>query len=382
MPIKVLQLIPAFTTGGAELMAKRLALGYDPRRIRSDIWSLSAGSNMEMERMFLADLSGAGIRHGCFEKRPGLKDPITLLRLVQLIRREPYDIVHAHCDSPAFYARLAASLAGARKVVTIHLHMPPRSVRIERVMSRLTDLYVACSSETWRDLNAECRIPERKLVQILNGIGGDRTRNVAAARSEIRRRHGVRPDEQVALVLGRLSPQKAQTDVLQTLLHPGPLVRRLKIWIVGDDQVVPDYADKVRKFIDSNDLSSRVKVFGNVTDEELDELLKGADLFLLPSEREGLSVAILEALAAGLPTVISDLESNREATDDGRVAWLVRPHASEELAKTLEGILSDPASMKKRGEIAARFVQAKFGFERVIEEYSSACERLVLGDGN
>ena len=82
-------------------------------------------------------------------------------------------------------------------------------------------------------------------------------------------------------------------------------------------------------------------------------------------------------MAAGMPTVVSDLENNREASDNGRVAWLVRPHAPEELARTLGKILADPESMKAKGREAAKFVRAKFGFERVINEYSNAYETLV-----
>ena len=120
----------------------------------------------------------------------------------------------------------------------------------------------------------------------------------------------------------------------------------------------------------------------NRPQSEVDELMKAADLFLLPSEREGLSMAILEALAAGLPTVISDLETNREATDDGRVAWLVRPHAPAELAGTLEEILGNPEAMRARAVEAIAFVNEKFSFQRVVDEYSSAYEALSASKRN
>ena len=378
MPIKILQLINAFTTGGAELMAKRLALGYDRNRIRSDIWSIGASHLPEIGQVFRADLDREGIAHGCFKKRPRLKDPRVVLRLASLIRRQGYQVVHAHCDSPGFYGRLAAGwMRGVRTMVTVHSHMPPRTVALERFLSPLTDLYVACSSETMSDLRDRCGISETKVSRILNGIDEDRTKKVVAERQEIRERYGVSAVDSVALVLGRLSPQKAQLDVLEALVHPGERLERLHVWMVGDDRADPAYAQRIQSFLSTANLGQRVKVLGVVPEHQLDEMLKGADLFLLPSEREGLSVAILEALAAGIPTVISDLPNNREATDNGRVAWLVRPHAPDELAATLERLLSDPAASRARGRSAAEFVRAEFSFERVLEDYSRAYERLA-----
>ena len=120
-----------------------------------------------------------------------------------------------------------------------------------------------------------------------------------------------------------------------------------------------------------------MRTFGLVEDHEIDEFMKAADFFLLPSEREGLSVAILESLAAGLPTVISDLPNNREASDDGRVAWLVRPHAPEELATPLEAMLADPEAMRARARAAVQYTHRVFSFGRVVEEYTRVYEELA-----
>ena len=377
MPVKVLQLINAFAVGGAELMAKRLALGFDRNRVTCDIWSVCRGPSEAGEQMFLSDLNDSGVSHQCLDKKPGLKDPRTIGRLIRHMHAQGYDVVHAHCPSPSFYGRLAAAaVPRARSMVTLHQPMTPGEVRMERVLSRVTGLYVACSSEIVTDLRDRCRLAESKFIRILNGTAGDRTGRVATARDDLRGSLGVTANEPVALVLGRIDRQKAQLDVMEALTREGHHLRRLKVWLVGDDRINPDYTRRVREFIDAHGLGPRVKIWGVVDDEDIGRLMKAADLFLLPTEREGLSVAILEALGAGMPTVISDLPNNREASDNGRVAWLIRPHAVDELAHTLEHMLADPASMKARGREAAEFVRTTFGFERVIEEYSSAYERL------
>ena len=121
---------------------------------------------------------------------------------------------------------------------------------------------------------------------------------------------------------------------------------------------------------------SRVQILGRVEDNEVDELMKAADLFLMPSLREGMSVAILEALAASLPTVISDLGTNREVTNGGRFAWLTPVRDPVGLASVLNELLSAPDEMKRRARDGARYVQERFSFDRVVEEYSEAYEEL------
>lgn len=357
-------------------MAKRLALQFDAGRVCSHIWSISSFIDTDYEAGFTADLDAGGIAHSCLQKIPHKKDFGVVRRLAAHIRRERYDVVHMHCSSPAFYGRLAASLVpGVKRLVTIHNHMSRSEVIQEMLLGCLTDRFVACSSEVERDLLDRCRISRRKVACILNGVGRDRTQNVREPREEIRRRFGIDPDEQVALVLGRMMEQKAQLDLLEALVQPGERLSRLKVLMAGDDS--KEYAKLVRASIASKGLRSRVQILGMVDDATIDALLKAADLFLLPSLREGLSVAILEALGSGLPAVISDLENNREVTDNGRVAWLTPPGNPEKLALVLEEVLAAPQEMAERAQAAGAFVQKKFSFDRVVREYTETYEQVV-----
>lgn len=377
MALKVLQIINEFNMGGAELMAKRLAASFDPNRIRSEIWSISSFADPAIEKSFTAELDSRAIPHYCLGKKPRRKDPRCIASMVRRMRAGRYDIVHMHCDSPAFYGRIAATLApGAKRVVTVHCHMSKAAVLREKILSFVTDKYVACSSEVEADLRERCRFDESRFVRILNGIEADRTSRVATTRNEIRSQYHTAPDETVALVVGRLSEQKAQLDILDALTCPGEQIQRLTVWMVGDD--TGPYADRVRKALVEKQLEGRIRLFGMVDDNAIDALIKGADLFLLPSIHEGMSVAILEALGSGLPTVISDLENNREITDGGRVAWLIHPGAPRKLAEALERILSSPDDMQRRAKDAMLFVEEHFSFDRVVREHTELYESLTV----
>ncbi len=281
-----------------------------------------------------------------------------------------------HCWSPSIYGRLAATLIpGTKRVVTIHASMSPREVAWEKLFAPLTDKFVACSSETEANLRSDCGFHESRYVRILNGTAGDRTERVTRGRDDIRAAFGVQPDEQVALVIARIDEQKAHLDLLEALTRPGERISKLKIWIVGYDK--SEYARRVRNTILDKNLGARVQILGQIEDHEIDEVMKGADLFLLPSLFEGMSVAILEALAAGLPTVISDLETNREVTDDGRVGYLTPPGNPTALAEALNRILSSPREMARRGDLAATYAAERFGFDRVVREYTELYEQLM-----
>jgi len=375
MPIKVLEIVNSLSTGGAELMVKRMAFGFDPELVRADVLAICRDS-ADAEAIYREGFEERGLRCESLGKTPGRKDPVQLLQLASRIRKGGYDIVHAHCGSPSIYGRLAALLVpGTKRMVTIHLRMSAQAVRLERLFAPITDRFIACSSETELNLRDDCRLPESKFSRILNGTAGDRTAGVTRSRDEIRERHGIAPHEQVALVLARLDPQKAHLELMKALVQPGEHVARLKLWCVGNDRT--DYGELVRQSIAQKGLDSRVQMLGRVEDHEVDELMKGADLFLLPSHFEGMSVAILEALAAGMPTVISDLETNREATDDGRVGWLTPVDDPAALAVALDSVLASPQQMQARGKQAAAFAHEKFSFERVVQEYTEAYAALV-----
>jgi glycosyltransferase involved in cell wall biosynthesis len=367
----------SFILGGAELMVKRLCFASDPSRVRCSVMAISDYSE-KSTAIFTQGFEERGLRCECLGKPAFRKSPAAIVNLMRHIRRGDYDIVHMHCWSPSIYGRLAATLVpGTKRVVTIHTSMSSRDVRWERLLAPLTDQFVACSTETEVNLRSDCGFRESQFTRILNGTAGDRTSSVTKNRDEIREALGVKPDEQVGLVVARIDAQKAHLDLLEALTRPGERISKLKVWIVGNDRT--EYAGQVRAAISDKNLDSRVKILGLIEDHEIDEVMKGADFFLLPSIFEGMSVAIIEALAAGLPTVISDLETNREVTDDGRVGYLTPPGNPVALAEALNEILSSPDEMVSRGREAAAYAAEQFGFDRVVREYTELYERLLSG---
>jgi glycosyltransferase involved in cell wall biosynthesis len=130
--------------------------------------------------------------------------------------------------------------------------------------------------------------------------------------------------------------------------------------------------------IDALGLSGRVVLPGSF--DNVDDVLAAADLFVLPSESEGLSHALLEAMAAGLPIVATDIPGNAVAIRDGVEGSLVRPRDSAALAAAIDKIFADPPRAAELGAAARHRAQECFSLERMVDAHLALFARL-LGAG-
>ena len=132
---------------------------------------------------------------------------------------------------------------------------------------------------------------------------------------------------------------------------------------------------EIRQAAESLDLSGLVHFLGSRRD--VPDLLQAMDIFVLPSYSEGLSLALLEAMAAGLPVIVSRVGGNPEVVTDGVTGLLIPPRDAAALAGALEWLLTDPALAEKLGENARDYVKANYSLERLGREINGIYEELV-----
>lgn len=175
----------------------------------------------------------------------------------------------------------------------------------------------------------------------------------------------------LAVTTGRLHPGKGLDDLLEawpavTAHHP-----EARLWIIGDGP----HRGALEARMGRLGLFGRVVLAGAF--DAVDEFLAAADLFVLPSLEEGMSLALLEAMAAGLPLVACDIPGNRAVVEDGRDGLLVPPGSPPRLAAALRDLLDHPARASELGAAARRRVAAEFTLAATVDRHLELFQRLL-----
>ena len=208
-----------------------------------------------------------------------------------------------------------------------------------RWTARLADVVVAPSRQTARELERD--YGARGVVVIPNGVRA------------VVRRTGT-PAEPTILFAGRLRARKATVVLLRAFAAVVERMPDARLVLAGDGEDLPT----VEREISRLGLGGRVERLGRVSREEVAARLQRATVYCLPSIYEGLPLALLEAMAAGVPVVATAVSGNPDAVVDGATGWLVPPEDSAALASALVHALADPAEARRRAAAAsARFAE-------------------------
>lgn len=302
-----------------------------------------------------------------------------LSRLSTFLRSERYGIVHTHTSKAGFVGRCAARLARVPVIVhTAHgfaFHERSRhSVQcfystLERAASHWCDRIVSVS-EFHRRWAVELGIcDESRIVAIPNGIA-DLPETIVAP-SELRRRLGARPNDLLILSMARLAPDKGLGFLIQAAALLARFDRRFLVVIAGAG---PERA-ALEKISHNLGVTDRVVFLG--FREDVSDLLAAADLVVLPSLREGLSIALLEAMSAAKPIIATNIGSHQELVSQGDIALLVPPADPQALCETILQMARDPILMARLGTRARALYEHRYTEARMLNEYRSLYSDLL-----
>ena len=281
----------------------------------------------------------------------------TYRELVKFFRRENFDIVHVHTPVAALIGRLAARAAGVQTIVYtahgfyFHDRMPAWKralfVGLERLGGRATDILFTQSAEDAETArrHALCR---GGVIEAI-GNGSDPARFFPAsddpARAALRRELGADESTPVIAMIGRLVAEKGYPELFAAMRNVDA-----QLWVIGE-RLKSDHAQTIDAHIEQVQgdpvLQRRVRFLGYRND--VPELLRAADIFTLPSHREGMPRSIVEAMLSGLPVVATDIRGSREEVVDGKTGYLVPLGDVAALARALEKLARDPALRRTFG---------------------------------
>lgn len=290
-----------------------------------------------------------------------------LLRLYRLLISRRFQVIMTFTHHSNLLGLPVAWAAGVPvRIATHHGRIHNFSSQLERlhawmVNSRVTARLVAVS-ESMREAAIEEGVKPERISIIPNGI--ELRSTDLQARSRARQLFGVGQDVPVILSVGRLTPEKGHACLLDAI--PGILAQipDAHFFLAGDGSLRTNLEQQSKRL----NIHSRVTFLGMRQDVSL--LLAGADVFVLPSISEGLPLALMEAMSAGLPVVASDVGGVKEVVVDGETGLLVSPGNPESLKCSVVNLLNDPKERIRLGEAARKLIEKKYALDRMCNLYA------------
>jgi len=373
-PIRVAHLIDRLEIGGMERVLETIVTNLDHARYQPRVLCL-AGRGAIAEA-----LQRTGVVVECFEW-DATRRIHELLRLRRWLREHDVTVLHTHGYSAGVLGRVAGMLART-PVLIAHLHttdwgFTTRQRWIEWGLSWVTDRVICCSHAVAAFAMSRLGLSPGVLSVIRNGVPLRRESD-KTGREEIavRRLYGLPAGAPVIGIVGSLTPHKGHAVALRAfarLRHELPDARML---IVGDG---PE-RERLRAQAESSGLLPSVVFTGRQS--PVAPLMAACDVVCLPSiQREGLGLALLEAMTVGKAVVGSDLDGVREVVASSDTGALVPPNDSDRLAETLAWVLTNPDRRRAMGANGRQRVERLFSerlmLRRIAELYDDLCPSAV-----
>lgn len=290
------------------------------------------------------------------------------------LRRHPSDVFHVHVGTGRenFEGARTARAAGVPAIVqTLHLPWLIRNHRKRSAM--LTALEpvdrVITVSQRQRATYERAGAPAQRMVTVPNGVPA---RPTAPGRAAARRLLDIAPGRPVVMTLGRLTVMKGHRHLLDALPQLLRQVPDVVVVVIGDGHLRLALADRAEQL----GVAHAVRLIGHRADAR--GLLDAADVFVLPSRHEGMPLAVLEAMDAGLPIVGTSVIGTSEAVEDGVSGLLVPPQDPAALAEALGALLGEPEVRHRMGTAGRRRYERLFTAGRMARGTADVYDQVLV----
>lgn len=346
--IKVLQLVEDLKIGGAERVIANIAEGLDRQRFEVSVWCICQGGEIAEE------LINKGIKVEILGMRSH-RSPLFFLKLCKKMKRNRVEVLHVHGYTATTLGRLAAIFARV-PVIFAHLHSTywgytRKQLWIEKQLSRFTHKIICCSQAVARFAIEQEGIDPVKTVVIYNGTDG----RELEPDTQVREEFGLSPEDLTVGCIASLTSHKGHRYLLEAVKEVREKFPMVKILLVGNGPLRKKLEEDTRELgISSNIIFCGLR-------KDIAELLSVMDVVVLPSsEREGLGISLIEAMAAGKPVIGTNIGGIPEVIEKDKTGILVPPKDPEALARAILSLLENKELAKRMGESGKRLFEQKF----------------------
>jgi glycosyltransferase involved in cell wall biosynthesis len=356
---KVMFMIWALEVGGAERLLVKLA-----EYISRGDYDVSVVC-ISREGVWASDLKQTDVKVICTHKKTGF-DPSILFKLIEIIKSEKPDIVNTYLWTADLWGRLAAILAGVKYIVVTEQNVDVWKrwyhKLLDRILFKWTDYAICVSDEVVNFYHNDFNLPLNKLVMIPNAIDISLF-DKEIDRTKERKKLGVALDDFVFVCAARLHPQKAHHILINAVSYMVKSGNKgFKVLLVGEG----DLRQQFEEMVHSLKLESYIHFLG--LRQDIPDILLVSDSFVLSSDYEGLSLAILEAMAARLPVVATTVGGNSQIIKEGKTGLLVPPQDSTSLAQAMSSLLIDKSLAQSMGTTGRSVVEQTYHISSVTKQ--------------
>ena len=311
-----------------------------------------------------------------FARNPFSASNIKAYKLLKsVIDNGNFDIVECNTPVGSVIGRLAARGARKKGTKVIYIahgfHFFRGSSKsawlmfypIERLLAHMTDILVTVNREDY-----ERALKKFKAKQIfrIDGIGVDleRIENSRPDKSKVRRELGIKETDTILISVGELRKLKNHKTIIEAMAKIEN--KNLHYIIAGCGSLGSELSELAEK----HNMKDRVHLPGFCKD--VSELLKSSDIFCFPSTREGMPLALMEAMAAGLPAVVSNIRGNNDLIIADKGGFLYGPNDVNGFAEGIEKLIASPSLRREMGQFNKEHVR-KYDIKNVMKEFSRLC---------
>lgn len=372
--INVLHIIQNSKIGGVQLQLLNLVRTYDRELIRPAVCCLShrkeVGALMEQHGI---DFVALNLRkHYRFSPR-------TIMALYRLMKARNIHVVRAHKYSSSLYGRIAAWLAHVPVVITSVHGNYRKDLRSERriankLLAGITDRIIAMSESIRQDILKYDNIDPAKVLVLRNGVDTDLFRPMGAA-GGIREELALKDNETVIGFVGRLVPAKGLQYFIGAFESVKTEIGQVKLLIVGDGQLM----GPLKMMAHDKGLSNDIMFLGERTD--IPQLLGVMDIFVMPSIAEGLPNALLEAMAAARPVLVTCAGGMGEIIQDGVNGLVVPVGDTAALSGGLRKLMEDRSFAQALGAAARQCIENSYSIRATARAWEDLYVSLLREKG-
>jgi L-malate glycosyltransferase len=366
--LQVLHLLVSLPVGGAEDLVAAIVRGLDPGHFAAGVACLGfpgpVGEELQAAGYPVSYL-GLDLKRASFGRLVG-----EVRRLLKELRP---DLLHTHLYHPNLYGRLAALGLGIPVVAAVHNSYT--RVKFHRrlwnyLLGRTADRVLVGSAQVWDDVRHYDGVPASRLLLLPYGIRLEEL-ETSLSREDARQTLGV--SGFVMGAVGRLEEQKGHLYLLEALAQVRQDLPDATLLLVGDGRLRADLERRTREL----GLAGQVRFLG--TRRDLPLIYRALDLFVQPSRWEGLPLALLKAMGAGLPVLATRVSGVREVIDDGLNGRLVEPGNPQALARVLVELYRQPEARARLGAAAQLTIRENYSLKAMLAQlarlYLELCQQ-------